>query len=81
MIINFKSKMAQDIFDGISSSASRKIPINLHDKISRLFDQLNVATKIETLQVPPGNHLEKLTGGLKEYWSIRVNKKWKVIFI
>ena len=81
MIQNFKSKIAQDIYDGIMSASARKIPIILHDKIRRLFDQLNAATTIETMRTPPGNHLERLKGKLKDYWSVRVNIKWRVIFI
>jgi proteic killer suppression protein len=30
--------------------------------------------------VPPSNRLEKLSGNLKEYYSIRINKKWRIIF-
>jgi len=80
MIRNFKSKIALDIFDGIPSRSSRKIPTDLHDKIRRLFDQINASTQIETLRIPPGNNLEKLKGNLKNYWSIRINKQWRVIF-
>jgi len=32
------------------------------------------------LQVPPSNRLEKLKGNLKEYYSIRVNDQWRIIF-
>ena len=80
MIKNFQSQIAQDIFDGTISRSSRKIPSDLHEKIRKLFDQINAATRIETLRVPPGNHLEKLKGTLREYWSIRVNKKWRILF-
>jgi hypothetical protein len=34
-----------------------------HDKIVRLFDQINAATQVETLRVPPSNKLKKLSGG------------------
>jgi len=81
MIRNFKSKTAQDIFDGTMSASARRIPVALHDKIRRLFDQLNAATKIETLRAPPGNKLEKLKGNLKNHWSVRINNQWRVIFI
>jgi len=54
--------------------------MELHEKIIRLFDQLNAATRIETLRVPPSNRLEKLSGNLKGHWSLRVNKQWRVIF-
>jgi toxin HigB-1 len=30
--------------------------------------------------VPPKNHFEKLSGGMKAYHSIRVNKQWRLIF-
>jgi proteic killer suppression protein len=80
MIRNFKSKTAQDIFDGILSRSARKVPADLHNKIRRLFDQINASTKMETMRVPPGNNLEKLKGNLKNYWSVRVNKQWRVIF-
>jgi len=80
MIKNFRNKIAQDIFDGVPSRLSRKIPSDLHDKIAKLFDQINAATKIETLRIPPSNHLERLKGDLKEYWSIRINKQWRIIF-
>lgn len=80
MIRNFQSRVAKDIFDGINSHITRKIPLALHDKIRRLFDQINAATRVETLRIPPGNNLEKLKGNLKNYWSIRVNMQWRVIF-
>ena len=80
MIKDFSSKTAQDIFNGVSSKFSRKIDKKLHLKITRLFDQLNAVTNVEELQFPPGNKLEKLKGNLKEYWSLRVNIQYRVIF-
>ena len=80
MICNFKSQTAEDIFDGINSKQARKIPIELHSKIQRLFDQLNAVTQVETLKIPPSNRLEKLKGDLKTYWSLRINIQWRVIF-
>lgn len=80
MISNFKSQTAEDIFDEVNSKQARKIPIELHSKVQRLFDQLNAATQVETLKIPPSNKLEKLKGNLKTYWSLRVNIQWRVIF-
>ncbi|MDF1655676.1 MAG: type II toxin-antitoxin system RelE/ParE family toxin [Coxiellaceae bacterium] len=77
---NFKSKVAEDIYNGINSKASRKIPRELHSKVVRLFDQLHAASSIHTMRIPPSNNLEKLKGNYKAYWSIRVNKQWRVIF-
>lgn len=41
---------------------------------------INNAQDINDLRVPPGNQLEKLKGDLKEYYSIRINKQWRIIF-
>lgn len=80
MIKSFRSKMAEDVFDGISSKESRKLHTDLHPKASRLLDQLNAIMDVETLRIPPSNNLEKLVGNYKGYWSIRINLKWRVIF-
>jgi proteic killer suppression protein len=80
MIVNFASKTAQDIYDGQDTRYARKLPMTLHAKAQRLFDQLNVSTRVETLNIPPGNALEALKGDLKGYWSIRINKQWRIIF-
>lgn len=80
MIRNFKSNTAQDIFDGTNSRHARKISSELHGKIQRLFDQINAASQVETLKIPPSNRLEKLHGSLQDYWSIRINIQWRIIF-
>lgn len=80
MIRNFRSKTAAHLFHGEESRYVRKIPNELHGKVCRLFDQLNAATRIETLKIPPSNRLEKLKGDLSSYWSLRVNKQWRIIF-
>jgi len=80
MITDFKSKLAQDVFDGRNSRYARRLPKELRSKAKRLFDQINAVTKIETLRIPPSNQLEKLGGDLKGFWSLRINKQWRVIF-
>lgn len=80
MIKSFSSKGVKDSYNGINSRYSRSLPRELHNKVYRLLDQLNAVTLIETLQVPSSNHLEKLRGKLKEFWSIRINKQWRIIF-
>jgi toxin HigB-1 len=29
---------------------------------------------------PAGNRLEKLTGNLKDFWSLRINNQWRIVF-
>ena len=35
---------------------------------------------INDLRIPPANRLERLKGGLADYYSIRVNAQWRIIF-
>ncbi len=81
MIANFASQMAQDVSDGVNSRYARRLPMALHAKARRLFDQLNAASVIETLKVPPSNKLAKLTGDLKEFWRIKIDKQWAIVFM
>ena len=80
MIKSFGNKTAGDIYHGSASRHARKLPANLHDKARRLLDQLNAAPTIYFLKIPPGNKLEKLSGGYKGFWSIRINEQWRIIF-
>lgn len=73
--------MAQDIYDGLNNRHARRLPLSLHSKTRRLLDQLNAATKVETLRVPPSNKLMKLTGNLKDFWRIKIDKQWAIIFM
>jgi proteic killer suppression protein len=41
---------------------------------------LNNSHDLNDLMVPPSNRLEKLKGNWKEYYSIRVNGQWRILF-
>ena len=41
---------------------------------------LNNSIDVNDLMIPPSNRLEKLKGNLKNYYSIRINNQWRVIF-
>jgi toxin HigB-1 len=55
-------------FQGVARRAKRKL------------EALNAAGRLEDLRVPPWNRLEKLKGELKDFYSVRVNDQWRVIF-
>ena len=42
--------------------------------------QLNAATRLEDLRLPPSNRLEVLKGDRIGQWSIRINDQWRVCF-
>ena len=46
----------------------------------RKLEAINAAVRLDDLKVPPANRLEKLKGNLKNFYSIRINDQWRVIF-
>jgi len=77
MIKSFKSKEAEKLFHGRFSS---KLPQAIQRFAAIKFEMVNAATVLETLRVPPSNHLEELHGDRKGQHSIRINKRWRICF-
>ncbi|HOG06379.1 MAG TPA: type II toxin-antitoxin system RelE/ParE family toxin [Paludibacter sp.] len=77
MIISFGSKETEKIWRGIRSL---KLPIEIQDIARRKLRMLNNSQTINDLMAPPSNRLEKLSGTLKDYYSIRINNQWRIIF-
>lgn len=46
----------------------------------RKLVQVDAATRLDDLRVPPGNRLEKLSGDRAGQHSIRVNEQWRICF-
>ena len=54
--------------------------MNLWRGAHRKLKALDVAARLDDLQVPPGNRLERLRGGRSEQYSIRINDQYRVTF-
>jgi proteic killer suppression protein len=78
MIISFGLKETEKIWNGIRV---KKLPNEIRNVGRRKMRMLNNSQDIADLRIPPSNRLEKLTGNLKEFYSIRINKQWRIIFI
>ncbi len=77
MIISFGSKQTEQIWKGIRV---KKLPIEIQNVGRRKLRMLNNSIDIADLRIPPSNRLEKLTGNLNGFHSIRINKQWRIIF-
>jgi len=42
--------------------------------------QLEAATQLDDLRIPPGNRLEALRGDREGHYSIRINNQWRICF-
>ena len=63
----FRDRFVPD-FQGIARRAKRKL------------EAIHAASRLSDLAVPPSNRLERLRGDLKDFYSVRINDQWRVIF-
>ncbi len=82
MIQAFNNKGTEDIFNGKNTKEARKIcPRSLLKTASRKLDQIDSASKLDDLKIPPGNMLELLQGNRKGEHSIRINNQYRICFV
>ncbi len=78
-ILNFKCKLTEELF--INGTVGTNVGWkNVARVAKRKLDMLDYAYQLEDLRVPIGNRLEKLKGDLQDYYSIRINQQWRIIF-
>ncbi len=81
MMVSFRDRGTEDVFDGIDSEEARKCcPKNIQGIARRKLDQLNAAVSVNDMRVPPGNRLESLKGDRAGYFSVRINEQYRICF-
>lgn len=77
MILSFGSKDTEKIWEG---EFVRKCPREIQEIARRKLRMLNNSQNLTDLKIPPSNKLEKLKGNLKDFYSIRINDQWRIVF-
>jgi proteic killer suppression protein len=77
MILSFENSDTEKIWNG---ERIKSLPLEIQKIGRRKLRMLNNSVNLIDLKVPPANRLEKLSGKLKEFYSIRINDQWRVIF-
>jgi proteic killer suppression protein len=81
VIQSFHDTSTEDLFNGKSSKAARRLlPAHLSRIARRRLEQLDSAGALGDLRVPPGNRLEALKGSRKGRYSIRINEQFRICF-
>jgi proteic killer suppression protein len=80
LIVSFKSKGTEDIFDGLNTKAARQtLPVVLHRTAGKTLDRLDSAVSLRSLTLP-GLRLERLRGKRAGQHSIRINDQYRICF-
>ena len=77
MLTSFGNKNTQKIWEG---ERVKGLPTEVQEIARRKLRMLNNSQSLTDLMIPPSNRLEKLKGTLKNFYSIRVNDQWRIIF-
>jgi toxin HigB-1 len=77
MIVSFGDKTTQKIWDG---ERVKGFSTDIQETARRKLRMLNNSVDIKDLMIPPSNRLERLKGNRKDFYSIRVNDQWRLIF-
>ena len=80
MIRSFGSKSTEDFYHGRRTAAARRIGSSIRTVALRKLDVVEAAVSLDDLRIPPANRLEALSGDLRGFHSIRINRQWRVIF-
>lgn len=78
MIKSFADAESEKVFRLVRS---RKLPFDIQSRAKVKLDQLNAASDLSHLRIPPGNRLETLSGNRSGQHSIRINQQWRICFI
>ncbi len=77
MIISFGDSETNKVWNG---DRVKKLPNEIQVIGRRKLRMINNSVNINDLRIPPSNRLEKLSGKLKNFYSIRINDQWRIIF-
>lgn len=77
MIISFGNSETEKVWNGERVKGLSK---EIRETGRRKLRMLNNSVNLPDLRIPPSNRLEKLSGKLKEFYSIRINNQWRIIF-
>lgn len=76
MIRSFRCKDTERLAAGYRS---RRF-VAIERVAQRKLAQLDAATTLDFVRVPPGNRLEALKGDREGWYSIRINARWRLCF-
>ena len=77
MINSFGSTETEEVWKG---RRVKNLPLEIQKVGRRKLRMLNNSIDLIDLKVPPANRLEKLSGKLVGFYSIRINDQWRIIF-
>lgn len=77
MIVSFGNKDTETLW---LTGKCRRLPPDIARRALIKLQMLHASEQVEPMGLVPSNRLKKLAGELKDYWSVRLNDQWRLIF-
>lgn len=77
MIKTFADQRTKDLYD---HGRARRFPPDVAPRAARKLEYVDLAVRLDDLNVPPGNRLHALSGNRKGQHAISINDQWRVCF-
>ncbi len=78
MIASFRDKWLRAFF--VQGESIRNIPPDIARRVFRALQMIDDAMTDQDLRVPPSNQFEALLGSPEGWHSIRVSRRWRLVF-
>ena len=77
MIKTFADRRTRDLF---LNGKAKRFPSDVAARAVRKLEYVGLASSLNDLKVPPGNHLHALKDDRKGQHAISINDQWRVCF-
>jgi len=77
MIKSYGNKLTKQVAEG---NFPKRLPSTIKTRTLMRLIQLDNATTIDDLRLPPSNQLEKLSGDRRRQYSVRIKQQWRLCF-
>jgi proteic killer suppression protein len=77
MITSFGTKETEKVWNG---DRVKNLPQEIQQIGRRKLRMLINSQNLIDLKVPPSNKPEKLSGKMSDFYSIRINDQWRIVF-
>ena len=77
MIKSFADRETQALY---ATGKTKRLPPDIQKRAARKLEYLDLAVRLQDLQVPPGNRLHILSGDRQGQHSISINDQWRICF-
>jgi len=77
MITSFGTKETEKIWNG---DRVKNLPQEIQQIGRRKLRMLNNSQNLIDLKISPSNKLEKLSGKMSDFYRIRINDQWRIVF-